>query len=188
MQFNKAKYENMGLSTGQIGFLRSLLDFSRNMQMQTAIKARDREDPIYSYGMKASVAAAFCAYRSNWGMHPLAQKVYETETHKWPGNNYPLLQVTPGWSKRNSIPYHDKLYKSFKDAGECMDDFSDTVAIKFDYRNLLLARTPEEQITLLSLRSKDPVKLRKRLLDIFDEYDLASYDYTDDEVLAQVSP
>jgi hypothetical protein len=186
VKFNKAKYEHMGLSDGQLGFLRTLIDFSRNMQMQTALKARDREDPIDAFGMKASVVAAFCAYRSKWGMHPLAQARYENETHKWPGNNLPLLTVTPGWSKRNTIPYGNKLYKSFKDIGECCDDFSDCIAIKFDHRNLLLAKTPEEQITQLSLRSKNPTKLRKRLLDIFDDFELVLYDYSEDEVLAQV--
>lgn len=167
------------LSDSQLEFLKKIIPISRTIQSQVIVKLQDKEIPIHTEtGIYASVVAALCIHRSNWGTHKVAQeKFYRKDKNAINGNNLALVNADASWTRaRQTILYAGRTYKSYRDTTDFAVDLSDIIAWKYDYSKVLAARTHEEQIEIMSRRSLRRYYFQSELLKIIRDFNLKIYD------------
>jgi flagellum-specific peptidoglycan hydrolase FlgJ len=118
-----------------------------DVQQQTSLKAEEMDEDYAGSGVFTSVFAAHCIYRSNWGLHPVAQPKYAA---RLAGNNLTLSEPTSYWGNRPVIEHGGRSYKSYEDWPQFSHDQSDEIGYTPVYKDVIAQTKHKEQIMAMA--------------------------------------
>lgn len=177
---NLNKFYRPQMSEPQKLFFVTLVPVAYWIQEQTHMKCHARTNPVPTkYGIFASIIAAHCILKSDWGTHPVCQDRVYLDTKNWVhGNNFWLKEAGDVW-KRDVVAYKRKVYRSYQDWGAFAIDMSDSFGWQDDYKDVLAASRLPDQLNLMSKRDENPESYRSRIGELITRYGLWEFDYRD---------
>lgn len=163
----------------KVAFLQAVVTLGQHVQRMTWHKARNTHPPKKTKtGIKACLVSAICIYRSDWGLHPVAQPRYFPDNNpEWiHGNNLCLLEVVNDHWYGMTIEYGGVTYKGFPNWAEFANHLSEVYSWSPYFEHVLDRPFWLEQLELLAFYQEMPDEFYGNVFEIVRQFGLEEFD------------
>lgn len=139
------KTETRKLTEAQIDFINGVVPWSKFVESQTKVKARQLRQ-LNSSGLSPILFICEVMVKSNLGSHPLVRDKYRNK----PANNLTLLLAPDNWDGK-VVSFNNRNYKAFDNWEEFCIHYSDRIVFSKQHDSLLVESNYLKQAEIYGL-------------------------------------